>query len=212
MRAYRWATGSVAALALSSLALGGWAKPADDSMPARIGPYGLVSFADAVRLCGADEGVRFVKCRPQKAILQAAIRRAAREHKRVLVSAGADWCVWCKVIDMYFNGWSDARLEPAAAGSRQDALALARYVAQTFVVVEIDAEAPDALKTLRSVGIGVEHLEEIPAVFVLTPHGARFVDMQMAELPKQGDFRGYRRPAILNLLRQAMAESGPVRR
>ncbi|MBS0295863.1 MAG: thioredoxin family protein [Proteobacteria bacterium] len=195
---------ALASVGLAAVLLAACAPPPPpDAVPAHVGPRGLVTFPDAAQACGDDESHHYVTCRTQTEVLQAAMVRARREHKQVLVSVGADWCIWCYVSALYFNGWSDTRREPAAAGDRDDAIALADYMAPRFVVVNLNAEAPDLAPALEAAHIDQEQVRGYPSFFLLDAAGARFVDLDRASLPKAGDFRGYSRRGMLALLKAA---------
>ncbi|MCU1319151.1 MAG: thiol:disulfide interchange protein [Edaphobacter sp.] len=56
-----------------------------------------------------------------KADIAAALKQAAREHKRVILDFGGDWCGDCQVLDIYFHQSPNAEL-----------------LAKNFVIVHID--------------------------------------------------------------------------
>ncbi|HWA21270.1 MAG TPA: thioredoxin family protein [Caulobacterales bacterium] len=60
--------------------------------------------------------------RDPKADISAASVRATKEGKRILVIAGGDWCVWCKILDRALAQDSEVMAE----------------VAQTFVIVDVN--------------------------------------------------------------------------
>jgi thioredoxin-related protein len=39
--------------------------------------------------------------------LARAVERAGREHKRILLVVGGDWCIWCHILDDYLAGHAD---------------------------------------------------------------------------------------------------------
>ncbi len=41
--------------------------------------------------------------------LEAAVERASRENKRVLIVVGGDWCVWCDILDRFLADHADVR-------------------------------------------------------------------------------------------------------
>ena len=178
--------------------------PGDAAIVARSGPDGLVTYPDAAATCGSRPDQQFVQCVSQTSVLAAAARRARTDHKALLVSVGADWCIWCHVIARYFDGWTDDRIEPPAAGTRADALDLAAFMRDSFVVVELNTEAPDISDALAAIRVDPRTINGLPSFYILKSSGPRFVDMERAELPKRGDFRGYNRKAVLGLLRAAL--------
>jgi len=56
-----------------------------------------------------------------KADIAAALKQAAREHKRVILDFGGDWCGDCQVLDIYFHQSPNAEL-----------------LAKNFVIVHVD--------------------------------------------------------------------------
>jgi thiol:disulfide interchange protein len=56
-----------------------------------------------------------------RADIAAALKQAAREHKRVILDFGGDWCGDCQVLDIYFHQSPNAEL-----------------LAKNFVIVHVD--------------------------------------------------------------------------
>lgn len=84
--------------------------------------------------------------------IHAAIVRATREHKRILLDFGGDWCGDCQVLDIYFNEAPNAQL-------------LAKY----FVKVNINIGRQDAnLDIAHKYGVP---LPGVPALAVLDANG-----------------------------------------
>jgi thiol:disulfide interchange protein len=84
--------------------------------------------------------------------LDAAIALAHKEHKRVLVDFGGDWCGDCQVLDIYANQQPNAEL-------------LAKY----FVKVNINIGHIDTNQAIAA-RCGVQ-LRGVPALAVLDGHG-----------------------------------------
>jgi thiol:disulfide interchange protein len=84
--------------------------------------------------------------------LDAAIALAHKEHKRVLVDFGGDWCGDCQVLDIYANEQPNAEL-------------LAKY----FVKVNINIGHIDTNKDIAA-RCGVD-LRGVPALAVLSSNG-----------------------------------------
>jgi thiol-disulfide isomerase/thioredoxin len=171
-------------------------------VPGRVNPYGLATYPDAARACPHLPRGQFARCVAQSDILNSASARARTSGKRVLVLVGADWCVWCVVLNRYINGWADPAMEPMAAGTADDADALARFVARNFVVAELNAETTDIEETLRRAQLTPTALRELPAAFVISHGAVQVIDFRRAELTK-GPHKGYSRLALLRILRQS---------
>jgi hypothetical protein len=173
------------------------------AVPGRVNPYGLSSYPDAARTCPHLPRSQFARCVAQSDILNSASARARTSGKRVLVLVGADWCVWCVVLNRYIDGWADPAMEPMAAGTAGDADTLARFVARNFVVAELNAESTDIEETLKRAQLTPAALRELPAAFVISHGAVQVIDFRRAELNK-GPNKGYSRMALLRILRQTV--------
>jgi thiol:disulfide interchange protein len=101
--------------------------------------------------------------------LNAAIALAHREHKRVLVDFGGDWCGDCQVLDIYAHESPNAQL-------------IARY----FVKVNINIGHIDTNKDIaRRCGVD---LRGVPALAVLDSHG-RVIFAQHNEFSDMRDLK-----------------------
>lgn len=56
------------------------------------------------KACRRGRAKLFDECGDQWAMFNAARKRAAAEGKALLVSFGAEWCIWCHVFDQYIHG------------------------------------------------------------------------------------------------------------
>jgi thiol:disulfide interchange protein len=84
--------------------------------------------------------------------VQAAMVKARREHKRVLLDFGGDWCGDCQVLNIYFHQSPNAQL-------------LAKY----FVLVDVNIGHMDQnLDVAHRYGVPVKG---VPALAVVSPYG-----------------------------------------
>lgn len=173
------------------------------AVPGRVNPYGLATYPDAARTCPHLPRGQFARCVAQSDILNSASARARTSGKRILVLVGADWCVWCAVLNRYIDGWADPALEPMAAGTAGDADTLARFVARNFVIAELNAESTDIEETLKRAQLTPGNLRELPAAFVISHGAVQVVNFRRAEI-RRGSTQGYSRTALLNILRQSV--------
>jgi thiol:disulfide interchange protein len=98
-----------------------------------------------------------------KADVHNALVRAAREHKRVLLDFGGNWCGDCKVLDIYFHQ------EPNAA-----------LLASHYILVDIDIGQYDRnLDLARRYGIPLQR--GVPALAVLSPSGQLLYSQRSGE-------------------------------
>ncbi len=116
---------------------------------------------------------------------------------------GADWCVWCLVIDRYINGWFVEGAEPRTAGTKADAEVLARFAAANFVVVKLDS-GPDILPAMRRLGIPYTPNKPVPAFYVLYGGKVKEATVARSQLPARGEYKGYSRQGVLAQIRKAL--------
>lgn len=85
--------------------------------------------------------------------IAAAVAKARREHKRVIVDFGGDWCGDCQVLNLYFE-------QP------QNKALLDKY----YVLVDVSVGHID--KNLEiPIGYGINIKKGVPALAVLDAHG-----------------------------------------
>ena len=83
------------------------------------------------------------------------LQTAAREHKRVLLDFGGDWCGDCQVLNIYFHQPENQAL-----------------LQQHFVLVDVNIgrHIDHNLKTAKRYGVDATH--GVPALAVLNPDGS----------------------------------------
>ena len=95
--------------------------------------------------------------------IAAAISKATREHKRVILDFGGDWCGDCQVLDIYFHQQPNADL-----------------LANHFVVVHVDIGQMD-----HNVAVAAKYqvpiTKGVPALAVLDSHGKLLYSQQNKE-------------------------------
>lgn len=155
----------------------------------------------------------FDECGSQLVIFQEALIFANKIRKTLLVSFGAEWCIWCHVFDAYVNG-KYSTFEYDFDGQRallkeyggdlaaRDAQILHRYVSDAFVLVHIEGKySPDGEEVLRRAGALAHFSGSLPFIFSVTPRGrwAATFDYRSAETRREGQdwFRGYNRESLL---------------
>ena len=137
----------------------------------------------------------------------------------MLVSYGADWCVWCHVFKKYvsgevdrfeydFDGQSFTMREKAQDpdAAVREAAAVAAFVRENFVLVHIEGDdAPGGSQLLDAVG-ALERFESYyPYVFVVDQDGyfVQAYNYKAVEIRRNGltdYFRGYDRSILLDQL------------
>lgn len=106
-----------------------------------------------------------------KADIQSALKQAAREHKRVILDFGGNWCGDCQVLDIYFH-------DPANVG----------ILNSNFVLVHIDIGHMDKNVDIAE-KYGVPLKKGVPALAVLDSKGILLYSQ------RTGEFESMRRMA-----------------
>jgi len=101
--------------------------------------------------------------------LKAALVKAAKEHKRIILDFGGNWCGDCKVLDHYF------RQEPNAS-----------LLKKNFILVDVNIGRFDQNKDIaKTYGVPLE--KGVPALAVLDVDGRTLFSQ------KKGEFESMRR-------------------
>jgi hypothetical protein len=183
----------------------------------------VVSFPEKIdSSCRNGKAKLFDECGDQLALYNAALARADAEGKVLLVSYGAEWCIWCHVLDAHLEGARrkfrytfGSADEPDARETAtifelddQDAVhadRLNQLVSTSFVIVHIDSQfAPNGLTVLESTGADQLTIDWIPFVFAVNKSG-RYVaslDHDAVEKRREGTnwYRGYNRQKLIDQL------------
>lgn len=178
--------------------------------------------------CRKGRAKLYDECGDQLTLLQEARAVAKRENKVVLVSFGAEWCIWCHVFAKYVYGqmteFSYTYASPDAPDltdtsvlyERQtrdvsgDARALNAYMADNFVLVHIDAQfAPNGRKVLSKLDAEKRYKGGIPFVFSVGRTGKFAASFESDEVEIRRDtadwYRGYDRQKLLAVLKRLKA-------
>jgi len=177
------------------------------------------------RGCRLGRAKLYDECSDQLAVFETARKRAAAENKILLVSYGAEWCIWCHVFDKYIHG-EKSRFEytfgsPDAPEAREtatiferekedvtaDAAMLNAYVGSSFVIAHIDAQyAPHGSSVLRKTGAAPHADDSLPFIFAVDCKGryAGHIDPDLTEIRRDTDdpYRGYDRRKLLTELQR----------
>lgn len=167
------------------------------------------------------------ECGNQQIILKDALKAAQKADKRVLISYGAEWCIWCHVFDRYVKGhskkfdyqwqyydgedldWTMFEMENKRA--EQQAADLNKYFANNFVLAHIESYyAPNGEQVLISLGYDAEKIIGVPVILVLDSVGEIAAEMksnkELIGLEVREDsgreFRGYDRQLLLAELKR----------
>ncbi|MEM9226049.1 MAG: thioredoxin family protein, partial [Pseudomonadota bacterium] len=163
------------------------------------------------------------QCSNQLDLLNAARARAAAEGKTVLVSYGAEWCIWCHVFDKYIAGeadtftytygepgapekWTDTLFERSTGDAAGEAKALKTFVAEQFVVAHINREFAEASdEVLAFTGADTHYPGWIPYIFAIDADGQYVGQVYHEDVEVRRDtddwYRGYDRVKMLAILK-----------
>ena len=201
---------------LTALGASGLAFPTLAAEPPQA--VGIVHYpATANGRCRTGNARIFDECGSQLEIFLAALQRANQSKKTLLVSYGAEWCIWCHVFDAYVEGqyslfeyrFDDKKVtlrEYGDTAMAKQADVLNRYVAENFVIANIEGQySPDGEKVLARTGALMHFDNELPFIFTVTPQRrwAATFDYRRAETRREGQdwFRGYDRESLLAQLK-----------
>lgn len=175
--------------------------------------------------CGDGKAKLFDECGDQTEILNQAIASAKYQDKNVLVTYGGEWCIWCHVLDRYFQGqfrtfdyqWRDSEgdvsewlmHEDITTKDIQDAIALNNFVANNFVVAHIDNSYANGSEAIAMTGLDPDAVFYYPYIIVLDNQGkyagtmAASSAIEGLEVRESGgqEFRGYKRDLLLEQLK-----------
>src|SRR5215467_8333969 len=170
--------------------------------------------------CRLGRATLYDECSDQLMVFETAMERAAAENKVLLVSYGAEWCIWCHVFAKYIQG-ETTRFEytygrPDTPEVRQtstiferekrdvkaDAAELNAYVARSFVVVHIEGQyAPNGAAVTEKTGAAPFMSNAIPFIFAVDRRGqyATHFKSEPVEIRRDTDdwYRGYDRRKLL---------------
>lgn len=182
--------------------------------------FPLTSFPVQIdKNCRNGRAKIYDECSDQVKLFKAANMRAKEEGKVLLVSYGAEWCIWCHVFDAYIRGdvekfkytygepgkdkrWTETMYERADHDVSKEAENLAKFVSESFVLVHIDYEhSPDGRDVLSISDALDGYSGGLPYIFTVNDNGkfAATFSHDDAEIRRDTDdwYRGYDRKNLL---------------
>lgn len=201
-------------LALAAAGLAGC-----DETPTVVGGDAVVAHLPAQLdpKCREGDARLYDECGSQMALFEEARDAAANANKVVLVSYGAEWCIWCHVFDAHLGGGTGrfryplegdevTLVERSGEAVLPDARALNEFAAKTFVLVHIEGDhAPDGVQVLTASGVDIEKVQGYPYIFTVDANGrfAKAFDHDTAEVRRDIPvdwYRGYDRKRLMKQL------------
>lgn len=169
------------------------------------------------------------ECTDQLELYQAAIATAISQDKILLVSYGAEWCIWCHVFDKYVRGehssfthtysspQDDERFtstlhERETYDVSAEAADLAAFVAEHFVLVHLEYKySYGSDEALRASGAIDVYDNSLPFIYTVSHLGqyATKLDTNSVETRRDTDdwFRGYNRRQLTEELARLEMEA-----
>ncbi len=175
--------------------------------------------ATVERSCRGGRAALYDECGSQTKLFRQALSVANTEEKTLLVSYGAEWCIWCHVFDQYITG-NHTRMtyrfsDPGAAETEEvtlnerpredpaaEAAALRLFVADHFVLVHIeDYHSADGYDVLLRSGADAAFDGSLPYIFTVTPDGQYAAKLKSSSVETRRDgwsdwYRGYDRAGL----------------
>lgn len=124
--------------------------------------------------------VKFDPKRDPAKDLVAAMAKAQKENKRILLDVGGEWCGWCKLLDQYFI----------------DKKEIGAYLNKNYVVVKVNFSPENENKAFLG---AFPKIEGYPHFFVLEEDG-RFLHSQNTALLEEG--HGYSDAKMMAFLKK----------
>ncbi len=123
---------------------------------------------------------------PAEELIAAALTRAEREHKRVLLFFGANWCPWCRRLHRVFAAHED----------------IVSLLNQGFVLVHVDANTRRDKKRNASAlaRYGNPQRSGLPVFVVLASDGAQLATQETQSLAAPTD------PEVVERLRRFLRD------
>lgn len=185
---------------------------------------GLSKFPQQIKKqCRGGKAKLYDECSDQTKIFTKALKRARSEGKTLLVSYGAEWCIWCHVFDAHIEGgkskfryvfaspdapekkYQETLYEKEKHDVTAQAKALANYVSSNFVIAHIENYySPNGHAVLENTGAGAHFQGGIPFIFVVNRNGKYAGRLNSDRVETRRDFfdwyRGYDRKKLMSEL------------
>ena len=169
--------------------------------------------------CRDGRAKLYDECGDQLELFREALSYANNKGKILLVSYGAEWCIWCHVFKAYVHGetdrftytygdpesdatWTDTLREKSKRNITGEAEALANFVSENFVIVHIEYRYSmngDQVVSQANAWDGYEY--NIPYIFSVDAGGVFAASFRHEDVGIRRDgfdwFRGYDRQRLL---------------
>jgi len=171
--------------------------------------------------CRDGKAKIYDECGDQLGLIESAMKKAKSENKIVLVSYGAEWCIWCHVFESYIKGdiekfthrygdpsdqerYTHTMYERLDRDVSQEAYDLKKFVSDNFVVAHIEYKYSDGDAVLAKTGAEDHFYGGVPFIFTLDENGQYGEQFYHDEAEVRRDtfdwYRGYDRVKLLGQL------------
>ena len=171
------------------------------------------------RSCRGGRAALYDECGSQTELLRRAIHWAKTEEKVLIISYGAEWCIWCHVFEQYVTGHHTTMTyrfsdpgdnetnevildEKPATDPTAAAAALTQFVADHFVLLHIESYySTDGYEILLQSGADATFNGWLPYIFTVDVQGRYAAHFQRNAVETRRDgwidwYRGYDRPGL----------------
>ena len=188
--------------------------------------YEIESFPKAIsKVCRAGVANIYDECSDQQIILDNAINKANQSGKSVLIIYGAEWCIWCHVLDKYIKGESRRfqyhweyeegeisqweMVEKQNRNAELEAEKLNKYVSENFVIAHIEGyHSPNGSEVIANTGFDTNKVKVLPYILVLnfkaeySGHMLAYNAIEKLEIREDSgeEYRGFERNILLSEL------------
>jgi len=175
--------------------------------------------------CKNGKAKLYDECSDQIPIFQEALEQAKKSNKTLLISYGAEWCIWCHILEAYIEGKKtkfdyvfgkpdkpDARFkttfhEREKYDVTKEAKALNDFVKNNFVVVHIvNYKTTNGNSVLEKTEALKHYSDAIPFVFTVKNDGlySGHIELKNIQVKRKGEdfFYGLDRKKLLNHLQR----------
>jgi len=179
----------------------------------------IISYPESIDTnCRDGKAKIYDECGDQFELYQTALARAKAEGKVLLVSYGAEWCIWCHVFESYINGeyssfthtysnpndeerYTETLYEREESDVSEKAEALNTFVAENFVVLKLEYKySSGSADAMEASGANVLYDNSLPFIYTVAHNGsvASVLDSNRVETRRDTSdwFRGYNRAQL----------------
>jgi thioredoxin-related protein len=140
--------------------------------------------ADSIRSV-SEQNQKFDPTRDVKKDMLDVIRHAQKDHKRILLDVGGEWCIWCHRLDSLFLQNKD----------------LEKYLNKHYVVVKVNVSKENKNQEFLS---KYPKVDGYPHLFVLDRNGKLLHSQDTGELefPKNYPVKGHDKKKVFTFLKK----------